>query len=250
MYVSPKAKVATAEDLLASMDEAGVDVSVALGFAWREHDLCVRHNDYLLESAAKSGGRIVPFCTVNAAEEGAGKEVERCAQGGARGIGELRPESQGWDLGGAACERLADVAARQSLPLLFHVTEPVGHAYPGKGGCDMAAFYRFVAGKPGATVVGAHLGGGLPFYAAMTEVREALANTYVDTAAQPYLYRPQVYEQLVGLVGAERILLGSDFPLISQRRQIDEVRLGIGDEQTRRLILGGNAERLLGLGDG
>ena len=61
MYANPKAKIATAEDLLASMDEAGVDVSVALGFAWREHELCVRHNDYLLEAAAKSGGRIVPF---------------------------------------------------------------------------------------------------------------------------------------------------------------------------------------------
>ena len=38
MYADPKAKIATAEDLLASMDEAGVDVSVALGFAWREHE--------------------------------------------------------------------------------------------------------------------------------------------------------------------------------------------------------------------
>jgi len=41
------------------VDEAGVDVSVALGFAWRDHEDCVRHNDYLLEVAKKSGGRIV-----------------------------------------------------------------------------------------------------------------------------------------------------------------------------------------------
>jgi predicted TIM-barrel fold metal-dependent hydrolase len=89
MYTSPKAKIATAEDLLASMDEAGVDVSVALGFAWRDHELCVRHNDYLLEAAANSSGRIIPFATVNMA---AGKsevtnEVVRCVAAGARGLG-------------------------------------------------------------------------------------------------------------------------------------------------------------------
>jgi hypothetical protein len=55
MYTSPRAKIATAEDLLRSMDEAGVDVSVALGFAWRDHEDCVRHNDYLLEAAERSG---------------------------------------------------------------------------------------------------------------------------------------------------------------------------------------------------
>jgi predicted TIM-barrel fold metal-dependent hydrolase len=93
MYASPRAKIATAEDLLASMDEAGVDVSVALGFAWREHDLCVQHNEYILETA-KSEGRIVPFCTINMAADKAIEEVERCAKAGAKGLGELRPESQ------------------------------------------------------------------------------------------------------------------------------------------------------------
>ncbi|MGH2670525.1 MAG: amidohydrolase family protein, partial [bacterium] len=99
MYATPKAKVATAEDFVASMDEAGVDVSVALGFAWREHELCVQHNDYLLESAAKSDGRIVPFVTVNMAADEAdvANEVARCVEAGAKGLGELRPESQGWD---------------------------------------------------------------------------------------------------------------------------------------------------------
>ena len=93
MYSHPRAQIATAEDLLRSMDEAGVDVSVALGFAWRDHEDCVRHNDYLLEVAKKSGGRIVPFCAVNLqAGEAAAAEVERCAGGGARGLGELRPE--------------------------------------------------------------------------------------------------------------------------------------------------------------
>jgi len=247
MYTSPKAKIATAEDLLRSMDEAGVDVSVALGFAWRDHELCVRHNDYLLEAAAKSSGRITAFCTINPlAGEAAAKEVARCARAGAKGLGELRPDSQGWDLNEETGDRLAAFAERHRLILLFHVTEPVGHEYPGKQGLQLESFYRFAVRHPQLKIVGAHLGGGLPFYAVMPEVREAFAaGLHVDTAAQPLLYERGDYEQLARLAGAERILLGSDYPLLGQTRQIDEIRSAVTGTDAQRLILGGNAERLL-----
>src|SRR3990172_648105 len=65
MYGRVRAKIATAEDLLHSMDGAGGDRGVARGSAGRAPDDCVRHNDYLLGAAEKSGGRIVPFCAVN-----------------------------------------------------------------------------------------------------------------------------------------------------------------------------------------
>ena len=78
MYSDPKAKIAIADDLLASMDAAGVDVCVALGFAWRDDADVFRHNDYLLEAAASSKGRIVPFTTVNMASAAAESEIERC----------------------------------------------------------------------------------------------------------------------------------------------------------------------------
>ncbi len=249
MYASPKAKIATAQELLASMDEAGVDVSVALGFAWRDHELCVRHNDYLLESAAKSGGRIIPFCTINMAADHAAvtKEVARCVRGGARGLGELRPESQGWDLNGEAGERLAALAARWSLILLFHVTEPVGHDYPGKQGLSLESFHRFLVRHTSLTVVGAHVGGGLPFKADASKTVALSPLVHVDTAAQPFLYEARSLDQAARILGAERVLFGSDYPLVSQSRQIEEVRSGVSDVEAQPLILGANAERLLGL---
>ncbi len=54
LYESPKAKLATADDLLRSMDESGIDVSVAAGFAWRDAETCRLHNDYLMGAAAGS----------------------------------------------------------------------------------------------------------------------------------------------------------------------------------------------------
>jgi predicted TIM-barrel fold metal-dependent hydrolase len=83
----------------------------------------------------------------------------------------------------------------------------------------------------------------------MPEVREALASVYVDTAATPYLYGPAVYRQVAELVGAERILFGSDYPLVSQRRQRQAIEDSFsGDGVARRLVLRENAIRLLRLG--
>jgi hypothetical protein len=247
MYSSPKAQIATAEELLASMEAAEVDTSVVLGFAWSEQELCREHNEYLLEAAARSGGRLIPFCTIQPrAGDDALAEIERCVRGGARGLGELRPDSQGYSLDQGAGDILAGAALRHDLVLLFHVSEPVGHAYPGKSGLGLDAFYRFVSCHQGLTAVGAHWAGGLPFYALMPEVKEALANVYVDTAATPLLYGPAVYRQVAELVGAEHILFGSDYPLISQRRQRQAIEDSLGDDENgKRLVLGENAGRLL-----
>jgi predicted TIM-barrel fold metal-dependent hydrolase len=247
MYTSPKAKIATAEDLLASMDQAGVDVSVALGFAWREHELCVRHNDYLFEAAAKGDGRIVPFATVNMAldEVAFASEVARCAAAGAKGLGELRPESQGWDLTGEAGARLAALAKEHALVLLFHVTEVGGHEYPGKYGLQLGAFYRFAMEHTDLAIAGGHFAGGLPF--AMPEAPQVSLMARADTAARRFLYPATVYQDVIARWGAERMLLGSDFPLVSQKAQVADVRAHVAEEQAQALVLGGNAARLLGI---
>ncbi len=251
LYASPKARIATAEELLASMDAAGIDRSVACGFAWSDAELCRRHNDYLLEAAAKSGGRLIPFCTIQPSDEDARDDLKRYAAKGARGLGELRPQQQGYGLiDSEEADLLAWGSDAYDLTLLFHASEPVGHVYPGKAGLAVEQLGRFIADFPGVTVIAAHWGGGLPFYALMPEVRDALARTYFDTAASGFLYSPEVYARTVELVGAERILFGSDFPLVSQERALQELGEAPIDTEARRLIEGENARRLLRLADG
>jgi predicted TIM-barrel fold metal-dependent hydrolase len=201
----------------------------------------------LLEAAAKSDGRIVPFATVNmAVDEGeVTKEVARCVAAGAKGLGELRPESQGWDLNGKPGARLAAMAKEQGLVLLFHVTEVGGHEYPGKEGLQLGAFYRFAMEHPELAIVGAHFAGGLPF--AMPDAPQVSLTARADTAARRFLYPEAGYGDVIARWGAERLLMGSDFPLISQRAQIEDVRKNVAGEAEQALVLGGNAARLLGL---
>jgi predicted TIM-barrel fold metal-dependent hydrolase len=130
------------------------------------------------------------------------------------------------------------------LPLLVHSTEPVGHDYPGKDLVTPAVLETFIGQLPGVTVICAHWGGGLPFYTLMPEVKKAFAHVYYDSAASPFLYNSQVYGAVATLAGKDKVLFGSDYPLISQKRQLDEINALEMDAADKELLLGGNAAKL------
>lgn len=247
LYGPAGSRMATAEELLAAMVDAGVDHAVVCGFAWQDMDRCRRHNEVLLEAVERSDGRLSAFCCVPFASEVAvAEEIERCAAAGARGLGELRPEALGVDLEYDARARLlAEVAARLRLPVLLHASEPVGHEYPGKAGQSLGSIWRWLAAHPELVTVLAHLGGGLPFFAHMPEIRALFARTYVDTAAAPWLYAPAVYRPLVDLIGADRVLFASDFPLRDPARDLAILRGAGLSESELTAILGENATSML-----
>ncbi len=249
LYSKKDAQLATADELIASMDKAGVDISVIVNIRWTTHELCVETNDYILESVARYPHRLIGFCAVQPQSyEAAVAEIERCIEGGIRGVGEMRPDTQLFDLGDEeVMVPLVEVMTKYKLIMLTHTSEPVGHNYPGKGSVTPDIFYPFITRFPDLTIVCAHWGGGLPFYALMPEVKQALSNVFFDTAASPFLYSPQVYNQVVQLVGADKILFGSDYPLLAQNQLIKEIRSLDLPEETKDLILSGNAQRLLGI---
>ena len=176
------------------MDEAGIDESVVVNFAWQDADLCRQTNDYILESAAASDGRLLPFCIVRPGRR-------RRANGGRA----LRPGSA--PSASASCARqtrattstaspeadlLAWAAKTHGLTLLFHVSEPVGHAYPGKERPSRSTPLSLHREAPDVTVVAAHWGGGLPFYGLMRQ--GAKRRWPPPTSTRPrrlFLYRPE-----------------------------------------------------------
>lgn len=249
LYSSPKAEMVTAEELLQSMDRAGVDVSVVLNIDWKSHELSSRTNDYILEAVSRYPRRLVGFCAIQpTAGEAALREMERCARAGARGIGEMRPDIQGYDLGDeAVMGALVRQAEEWGLILLTHASEPVGHPYGGKGSVTLDMLYRFLVRFPEQPIVFAHWGGGLPFYALMPEVAKVMEKAYFDTAATPFLYRAQVFPQVLELVGEDKVLFGSDYPLIPQERVLRQIRSQKLPPAAEAKILGHTAQRVLGL---
>ena len=249
LYADKKAKIATTDDLIESMDRDGVDVSVIVNYGWTTHELCVETNDYILDSVARYPRRLIGFCSVQLLLlDAALAEIERCAAAGIRGVGEMRPDMMLLDFTRKEeMQPFAEVLRKHGLLLMVHASEPVGHLYPGKGIVTPDILYPFISNFPDLTVVCAHWGGGLPFYALMPEVKQALENVYFDTAASPFLYTAQIYSQVSQLVGAEKILFGSDYPLIPPSRFLEEIAATDLSEEGKELILYGNAQRLLGI---
>lgn len=252
LYSQPKAKMATAEELVASMNETEVDLSVVLNIGWASQELCVETNDYILDSISRYPDRLIGFCSVQPKDEDAAIiEVERCARAGARGIGEMRPDVQGFNLTDKMImQPLVDAAVTHNLIFLTHSSEPVGHQYAGKGEVTPTILYSFIVNFPDLKVVCAHWGGGLPLYALMPEVARALANVSFDTAATILLYQAGIFKQVSNIIGSDKILFGTDYPLISQNRiiaQIQSLELSEGDKAK---ILGGNAQKLLSTVEG
>ena len=244
-----EAAMATAETLVRTMDEDGVDRAVVMGLGWTDPDLAREANDYIIQSVARHPNRLIGFCSVNPSwGSEAAAEVERCWAAGLQGIGELHPDTQGFDLDDLAVTTpTMDLANQLEIPVLIHTSEPVGHIYPGKGRTTPDKVYRFIENFPNNTIICAHWGGGLPFYALMPEVLKLLKNVYFDSAASPFLYSPQIFNTVARLLGTDKILFATDFPLIQHRRAIAQVEEVMPPGYERDDILAGNAARLLGL---
>lgn len=244
LYRDPKAKLATTADLLEALDDAGIDRAVVAGFAFgHERDLAGQ-NEHLLASA-RDCGRLVAFATVNPALPGWRLLAERALADGARGFGELRPHNQGWDPLGNEGRALCELAREARAIMLWHVSEPLGHAYPGKRGGISAGELAELAGNfPEVRMIAAHLGGGLSFFLHMPEVRAAIKNVYFDTAASGLLYDGDSVAQLVATVGPERVLFGSDYPLLSPRRQLKRLQALLPGD-IAKAVCGGSADTLL-----
>ena len=249
IYSSPKARVAGVKTLLDSMDKEGIHKSVIFGFPWDKNEHFKRHNDYVIEAVNRYPERLIGFACFSPLASGGAGEAERCLRAGLSGVGELAFYSGG--LSSRVFNALGEIMGicrEFDVPVLLHVNEPVGREYPGKIHNDLSEIYAFIKTYPLNRIILAHWGGGIFFYAVMkNEVKDVLRNVWFDTAASPFVYSPCVYRTAEELVGPEKILFGSDFPLIEPQRYFEEMSSSGVSEQSLMKIKGLNAVELLGL---
>ncbi len=248
IYGDPRAKMVGAEELVASMEEAGISQSVICGFPWDEEGLCHLHNQYLMESKARYPNRLIPFISLPFSNPKRTEEEfgQRLADG-AMGVGEVA-----FYLKEMTLKEMEPMKAiliemeKKKIPLLLHTNETIGHPYPGKGTTPLERFYELILSFPNLPIILGHWGGGLLFYELMPEVAKTMANVYYDTAASPYLYSKKIYRVAREIVGVEKIIFGSDFPLIHPKRYVRELEeSGLSIEDCEK-ILGSNFLRLVG----
>jgi len=250
LFASPSIVLVTPDDLIASMDNAGIEMSVVCGWPWRDMGQCRDHNDFLADVKRTYPARIAWLAAVNPASAGASIEIERAVGLGASGIGELNADAQGfrWEQTNDLADSMA-ACVHANIPVLIHCTEPAGHAYPGKGAATPERILRFLEANPELRVVAAHWGGGLPFYELMPEVAQLTRNVVYDSAASTYLYRFDVFPVVERLVGSARMVFGTDYPLLKQRAFLNKVFASGIPDRSLSDVVGGAAMRVFGIGE-
>jgi len=250
LYESPSSKVVGAEELISVMDDQKVDISVVFGFPWKDPDLIRRNNDYIIESVIKYPHRLRGFACFDLSWDGAPDETERCIKAGLSGVGELAFYLSGID--GVALEQLEPIMEicrnHGNLPVMVHTNEPVGHLYPGKTPVTLEQIYALASRFPKNNIVLAHWGGGIFFYNLMKkEAKEVLKNIWFDTAASPFLYDSSVYRVALAAGVLERVLFGSDYPLLKPSRYFRDLDESGLSEMEKQRVVGDNASRLFGI---
>jgi predicted TIM-barrel fold metal-dependent hydrolase len=208
-------------------------------------------NDEVLEIAAANDDVLIPFVSIDPHRgRPAIAEAERLIAKGARGF-KFHPNLQGFFPSDRLAYPLYEVIEAARLPALFHTGHSgMGSGLPGGGGIrlkysnpmdvdDVAVDF------PEMPIVLAHPS--FPWQEEAISVAMHKAQVHIDLSGwSPKLF-PPVLVQYANTVLREKVLFGSDYPVITPDRWLaDFEQIPIKDE-VRPLILKENAARLLGL---
>jgi predicted TIM-barrel fold metal-dependent hydrolase len=189
--------------LIGSMDEAGVDISVAHSIATKEKQTTII-NDWVISIQSE---RIIPFGTIHPDFADWEREIVRLKEAGIKGI-KFHPDYQGFFVDDKRMYPIYEKTAEEGLIALFHSGQDI--AFPDIVRNTPARFKKVLKDIPQLCVVGAHMGGHLMF----DEVSEHLAghNLYIDTSFAHYILGDEAFTALVKKHGCDKVLFGSDSP--------------------------------------
>ncbi len=243
---SKQNKFATAEEIVEDMKRTGIDKSVIFGFGFRDMGLCRYVNDYVIEKT-KDNDKLIGFISVNPNSPEAAYEIERCVSKGLKGIGELFPEGQQIDLvNKEATLDFTNAVRKFDIPMIIHMNEAVGHYYVGKTSTTLKEIEQFVLNNQDLKIILAHFGGGVFMYELMKEIREGFRNVYYDNAAAIFLYDPKIYSVMKEMGLMDKLVFGSDFPLLSPSRYEKSLKAsGLTREDFEKMFVS-NPQKILG----
>ncbi len=236
------AEQATVSALRASMQRNGIAYAVTLPVATRAEQVASVNRFVIEELRHEPGmlcfGALHPQCAAWEAE------IARLAAAGIKGV-KFHPEFQEFAIDTPAMIPVYRALADAGLLVLFHMGEEYFAHYRSRG--TPAMLVRVLEQVPGLRVIAAHAGA----FMRWEEVLAVLAGhprVWFDLAYCAGVLPDEMRQRLCAAHGYERVLLGSDFPWVSQDATIAYVRRwGLPAEQEAG-VLGGNAAKLLGIG--
>lgn len=228
----------TLQDVLRFQAEAGITKTVLCSAAVAPHQ--VRQiNVFLARKAAQSGVHCVSFGTLHPNSPDVAGDMEHLLSLGLKGV-KLHPDMQRFALDSPGAMWLYELAGGR-VPFLLHTGDRrFSYSNPEQLIPVLEAF-------PETTFVAAHMGGFTIWEEATRVLAGRYENLYVDMSSTLFVVPPEKTVELIRAYGAQRVIFGTDFPMLHPRTEVDRfLALPLSDRE-KRMIAWDNGARLIGL---
>lgn len=228
----------TLGDLLRSMDQADIDISVVCPIATKPGQA-----EGILKWCRKiHGDRIEPFPSVHPDDPDAARWVARFAEEGFAGI-KLHPQYQAFAADEPRMDPIYAAAAEQGLVITSHCGLDL--AYPDDN--DHASPVRFakvIERFPSLPLVCTHMGGWRAWN--LVDLHLVGRPVWLETSFSLEELGPQRAMDMIRRHGPDRVLFGTDWPWKPQDKELALASALALDPKEKNYLLWGNAAKLLG----
>jgi predicted TIM-barrel fold metal-dependent hydrolase len=237
----------TVEGILQEMEEAGVEKILLSAFIFEGKTML--SNDEAGKLSKKYPNKFAFACTVDPRDGmKAYREVERCVK--EYGCKALRLEPYAYGNGKVGVppnDKMYYPLYAKCIELDIAVVVQVGHTGPLlPSECGRPIYLdEVVLTFPELRIAGAHLG--QPWHEEMMILAWKFPNVYVETSARLPKFWPDSFKQFVATFGQDKVLWGTDYPLIAFKRCVDEVEDLNLELKVKKKLLRDNAIRFFKL---
>jgi predicted TIM-barrel fold metal-dependent hydrolase len=209
-------------------------------------------NEEIAELAHQHADVAIPFASVNPHRGKEGVEIAKrlIKDHGVRGF-KFHPQVQDFAPNDRLAYPLYEVIAEAKLPALFHSGQTgVGAGTRGGGGIRLRYGNPMLADDvavdfPDMPIILAHPS--FPWQEEALSVATHKPNVYIDLSGWSPKYFPPILIQYTNTLLKEKILFGSDYPVLSPERWVEEFEKLPIKPEVRPLVMKQNAIKLLGL---
>ena len=236
----------TYDGLRASMDEAGIDVSLVLPVVTSPHqfDSILRFAVFLNENFSEcEGPRLISFGGIHPECSDYKVLLRQVKNAGLKGI-KLHPNYQNTDFNDVRFKRIIYAASELGLIVLTHTGfDPYtpGHEY-----CTPDMILDVLKDVAPPKLILAHMGSNENYQESMEKL--CGQNVWLDTAYSIIRMPENELVRMIHMHGADKVLFATDSPWAGQKEAVEHFKNLSGlSEKEKEQILWGNGAALLGI---
>ena len=230
-------EVGSVDYLLRVSGENGISVSLVCEAAHKP-ELVKTLNDFVEQSVARAGGRLIGLCAIHPGCEDVEGILSGCKARGFRGV-KIHPDYQGFKMDDPACDPIYRFCEREQFPILVHCGDD-------RYDNDSPERLQGVIDRyPDMPLIAAHFGGYRNWD--RSYLLRPSPGLFFDTSSSLFMLSRETALRFFDKFGYDRFFFGTDYPLgdiPTELKRFFDLKL---PEREQRQILWENFARLFGL---